>query len=506
MTGRFGIHSVRARLMLWNIGILSLTLALLGVLISYTVRAKMIEEVRRQLLAHSFDLPGPPRHRDAIDRPDGENEPAQGGPPERRLANGGLNRPRVFDRDGHGRPPFEKEPPWDLAALQSALAGETISTEVTIEGEPFLLVSRPDYQPPRGRYRDRDHPDAPPDHGGEDQPPPLPPGARFGGVVQAIYPLTDIYLGIGEVNRTLLTLIPVALICAGLGGAWLTERAMRPVRQITQTAARIGAADLSRRLAETGGDEFAELAGTINGMLGRLESAFNLQQALIQQQRRFTADASHELKTPLTVIKANSSLTLAIASTSEQYHEAMVEIDRSANRMNKLVQDLLLLARADEGQLSRHRGAVELNGLLLAAADGVRRVGCAAINVVTLPEERCVHGDADELSRVFTNLLENAVRYTPADGHVTVRIISTGAAVRVAVSDTGPGIAAEHLPHLCERFYRIDSARARSDGGSGLGLAICKSITEAHGGSLRIESVVGQGATVTVELPLSGAN
>lgn len=224
-------------------------------------------------------------------------------------------------------------------------------------------------------------------------------------------------------------------------------------------------------------------------------------QRLIVQQRRFTADASHELKTPLTVIKANTSLALGDPTLDEDSRQTLGDIDRAAEMMSRLVQDLLLLARSDEGQLGRDRVELSLGDVLARAASGVRRPGRAPVTLEIAESPPRVWGNEDELVRLFGNLLENAARHTPPTGRITVTANHAASTVRVRVCDTGTGIAPEHLPHLGERFYRVDPARARKDGGSGLGLAISRSIAEAHGGTLMFESKLGTGTVVTVTLP-----
>jgi signal transduction histidine kinase len=487
---------VRARLLLWNVGIVALVLAAMGSLISYTVRAKLMASVERDLREHAGRMRPPPPP--VEDGPDGDpNPPGQPRPgpqpPFPREPDGSFSPriPRAFNPDGIGRPPFQDKTVWDEDAFAQSLKGVEVFKTILVDGEPARLLSRPQWP----RHDPAPRPGQPPR---PDDPLPPRPDDHPMGVIQAIYPLAEINLSVAEMNATLLTLIPVGLILAAAGGAWLTDRALRPVRQISQTAASIGAADLRQRLPLTGGDEFAELAGTINGMLERLQGAFGRMEVLVEEQRRFTADASHELKTPLTVIKANSSLTLATQPDREGYHEAIVEIDRAANSMNHLVQDLLLLARADEAQAGRNRETLSAGEILRSIAERVRRPGYAEIRCQPIDESATLNVNRDELARVLTNLVENALRHTPMEGTITLSCRTDSGGVTLSVVDTGVGVAAEHLPHLCERFYRVDASRARVDGGSGLGLAICKSLTEANGGRMQIFSQPGQGVTVTL--------
>jgi signal transduction histidine kinase len=270
----------------------------------------------------------------------------------------------------------------------------------------------------------------------------------------------------------------------------------RPLRQVNQAIALIGAEDLSRRLAVRGQDEFSILATNFNAMLSRLEEAF-------EQQRRFTADASHELRTPLTVIKVYSSRGLCDPESTEKQRLAWGATDRAATLMNAIVQDLLLLARSDAGQLTPSLQPTSVWADMEAAIEAVQAEGSAPI-LNTLPRHLMVHGDGVLLTRVFTNLLKNALRHTPTEGKITIKGETKGDLVVVAITDTGTGIPAADLPHILERFYRVDEARSRAGGGgTGLGLAICQSLLHAQGGHLEIDSVLGEGTTVRVLLCLA---
>jgi len=318
-------------------------------------------------------------------------------------------------------------------------------------------------------------------------------------VVQLAYPLDGVLREICKLTSTLLALVPFGLLAAGLGGAFLTDRALRPVREIAGTAARLGASDLSERLPVSGHDEFSELSSSFNAMLARLEEAFD-------RQRRFTADASHELRTPLSIIQANTSMALEHPWPEERYREFLAAIDTAAGRQSRIVEELLFLARADAGGLARDVGPVCLIEALEEAAEAVSRPAPRGhppcIRLESIDPALMVPGSGSELTRLFTNLLENAVRHTPPEGTVTVSARVDARSVTVTVTDTGEGIAPEHLPHLGERFYRVDAARSAGTGGTGLGLAICRSIIEAHGGRMTIESKVGAGTVVRIRLLL----
>ena len=381
--------------------------------------------------------------------------------------------PRLIPRDLAGVSGGEhREAPWDQHAYVRSLAGHTVYSTVWVRGAPagrlypMRVLSMPIER--RGKIDE---------------------------VLQLAYPLDGVLREIDALTATLLALVPFGLLAAGLGGAFLTGRALRPVGEIAGTAARLGASDLSERLPVSGHDEFSALASSLNAMLARLEEAFD-------RQRRFTADASHELRTPLSIIKANTSLALEHPWPEYRYREFLTAIDTAAGRQSRIVEELLFLARADAGRLARDVGSVCLIEALEEAAEAVSRPDRPCIRLESIAPALMVPGSGSELTRLFTNLLENAVRHTPPEGKVTVSAMADAMSVTVTVTDTGEGIAPEHLSHLGERFYRVDAARSASTGGNGLGLAICRSITEAHGGQMTIESKVGEGTAVRVRLLL----
>ena len=246
--------------------------------------------------------------------------------------------------------------------------------------------------------------------------------------------------------------------------------------------------------------QFSELAETFNGLLNRLQSAFEQQARVLEQQRRFTADASHELKTPLTIIKGTTSLTLTGQPIVAVYHAALQEIDRAADTMSHLVQDLLLLARSDGGQSGKDLIELLARDVVDTAISGITgERGLISLDIAD--ETLSVMGNERELVRLLSNVLENAMQHAPSDSIISVSVQTKEKHALIRVRDTGPGIAPEYLPHLGERFYRVDTARSRPEGGTGLGLSICKGIVEAHGGTLGIESTIGSGTTVLIRLP-----
>lgn len=295
------------------------------------------------------------------------------------------------------------------------------------------------------------------------------------------------------------TAVPLTLGLAVAVGLFLAGRALGPIDRITRMAARIGADDLSRRLGlARRDDEVGRLAATFDTMLDPLDRAF-------RRQRQFTADASHELRTPLAMFQSQIELALDRPRSAEEYEATLVSLGDDVRRMEGLLGDLLTLARADAGHLPLVPESLDLADLAtdvaaamepLASVHGARlaRSGDGPLPILA---------DQTRLTQLLVNLLDNAVKYTPAGGTVTVATGRDADEAVVRVADTGIGVAAEHLPHLLDRFYRADAARARAAGGAGLGLAICRWIAEAHGGRIGIESTLGRGTTVTVRLPLS---
>ncbi|MCA1594889.1 MAG: HAMP domain-containing histidine kinase [Chloroflexi bacterium] len=229
-------------------------------------------------------------------------------------------------------------------------------------------------------------------------------------------------------------------------------------------------------------------------MISRLEESF-------ERQRRFTADASHELRTPLTRIKVSTSEALSGEHSLDEYRAALAVADRGADVMSRLIEQLLTLARSDAGQLRLRMAPLDLGELLRSMAASVARPDGAPIRVDISEEPICVLGDEDHLRRVFLNLLENAVRHTPESGQIVMRAQADARTAVIQVIDTGEGIPAADLPHVGERFFRVDTSRSRSRGGAGLGLAICRGIAQAHGGTLSVASSPGSGTIVSVSLP-----
>jgi heavy metal sensor kinase len=296
---------------------------------------------------------------------------------------------------------------------------------------------------------------------------------------------------------TLAIAVLLTLALAAGGGIFLAGRALKPVEKIARTAQEIEETDLSRRISVNTKDELGRLAATLNAMIGRLEKAF-------QRQRQFTSDASHELRTPLSVIEAESTLALQKERPPSDYRQSLETISQEARQMSSLIDRLLALARADAGKEQWNFTQVDLGKLItnLSADVGVLCQEKGLSLQLGQTQDLAVKGDEARLRELFMNLLDNAIRYTPAPGTVSVSLRREGQMAVVAIKDTGVGIPAEDMPFIFERFYRVDKSRSRTEGGTGLGLAISRHIAEAHGGKIEVESQVGAGSTFSVSLPL----
>ena len=310
-------------------------------------------------------------------------------------------------------------------------------------------------------------------------------------------------------ERLLLTLLVGSLLTlaiAWIGGYWLADRAMRPVKTITQTAHAIGETDLNRRLNLKSRDELGELADTFDEMLDRLQAAF-------ERQRQFVADASHELRTPLTIVNLETSRALAAKRSTQEYQRTLNIIHGENEFMSHLVNDLLTLARMDNGQVRIEKKPLDLSDVALEAME--RLESLAARNHVQLeagdmPEARIL-GDQQYLLQMISNLIENGIKYATGDDKLVH--IETGVdthQVWLRITDNGPGIPAEHIPYIFDRFYQVGAARTRSEGpekddeissGSGLGLSIVQWITQAHGGEITVSSSLGEGTTFEARFP-----
>jgi two-component system OmpR family sensor kinase len=303
---------------------------------------------------------------------------------------------------------------------------------------------------------------------------------------------------------TFLSLSILALLVGLLAFLPVLKRTLIPLSNMVDTVKQIDSGNLAERLpANQNQMEIDRLSASFNGMLERLEFSFEAEKEAKEQMRRFVADASHELRTPLTSIHGFLEVLLrGAANQPDQLFKALRSMYGESERINKLVHDLLLLARLDrtptfqmsEGMLDEVIRDMEPQLRLLA--------GERTVNLFLKPDTRCMF-DSDKMKQVILNLFNNAVQHTqPNTGNINLSLEETAAGIQLDVQDNGPGIAAEHLSHVFNRFYRIDSSRARKNGGAGLGLSITKSIVDLHGGSISVESKEAEGSTFRVLLPL----
>lgn len=330
------------------------------------------------------------------------------------------------------------------------------------------------------------------------------------------YPILDVdggQLGILQVtqdfdqHRTLEMLhahfcwgMPFAMMLAGIGGIWFASRALRPIDTVTRTAQAINASDLTQRLNYQGpSDEVGRLATTFDSMLDRLQAGF-------ERERRFTGDAAHELRTPLTALKGQIGVALSQPRTPGEYAATLQDMEQQVNRLIRLSSDLLFMARLDYRQQADQPEQINLSDLLAVLED---QISCLAENkTITLAShvqpDLTVTGSMDLLIRLFLNLLDNAIKYSAEGGTVTIQAQRAVDYIQVAVSDTGSGIPADLIPHVFERFFRVEQDRARrssSEGGTGLGLAIAQEIAHLHGGYISVTTAPDQGSTFTAHLP-----
>src|ERR1700693_1684531 len=301
-------------------------------------------------------------------------------------------------------------------------------------------------------------------------------------------------------QKVLYSIAPAFLLLAALGGYWISRRALAPVEKIIGDARRIGVTSFSERLTVSRtGDELESLAETLNEMLARLDASY---QRVIQ----FTADASHELRTPISVMRTNAEITLRKPRTESEYREALSGILVEAETLSRLVEQLLDLARADSGAAALAAVRVNLSEALAKAYRQARVLAESKQLKITakIPiEPMWVQGDAAALERLFLIFLENAVKYTPSGGTVDVRLSSLERTAIAEIRDTGIGIAAKDISHIFERFYQADPSRSRDNGGRGLGLAIGRWIAQSHGGDITVESELAKGSSFQIRLPLA---
>ena len=317
--------------------------------------------------------------------------------------------------------------------------------------------------------------------------------------IQVAAPLHEFNQALERFRLMLWLSAPLLLAAAGLGGYWISRRALRPVDRITAAAESISIRNLSDRLdVPNTSDELQRLSETLNRMLTRLDAS-------VQRISQFTADASHELRAPITLIRTTSELAIEGSRTTEEYREDMAQILTEAERTTRLIDSLLLLARAEAGQGGLQFELTDVSVGIREALEEGRPL--AAQRHVQLSADLdsqpvVVRGDSEALRRLFFILIENAIKYTPEGGRVNVELRAAAATAVVQVVDTGLGIAETDQAHIFDRFWRADKVRSRGTGGAGLGLSIGRWIVDQHNGSIEVKSTPGKGSTFIVRIPL----
>lgn len=323
-------------------------------------------------------------------------------------------------------------------------------------------------------------------------------------IIQVASSLEEVEDALNKLFIILIITVPMALIVAVLGGQFLANKALKPVDQITQTARLITSKNLNQRISPLKvKDEIGRLIDTFNDMISRLDQSF-------QKIKQFTQDVSHELKTPLTILKGEVEVGLLKDRSKEEYQRILKSNLEEINRMSQIIEDLLLLSKVDSGEIKLQKQEVNLNKIIyevvsqmeiLAKDKGLR------IEILNHQEDVILFGDSLKLRELFLNLISNSIKYTEEGGLIRITIkreAQNGLRyAKIIVSDTGIGISKEDQPRIFDRFYRVDKARSREQGGSGLGLSICKWIVEAHNGEITVESDLGKGSSFTVNLPIN---
>ena len=463
--------SIRLRLTLWYTSLLGITLVLSGLLMYFTVRYSLHNEVDHNLETRARQ----------IQRTVQEVLSAQ------------LSLEAVMSQTRIIAPPLETFSGPDLYIQVLTLDGKLLNASANLGGR-HLPVSKTALERARQGRTTWDTWQTGAAHLRVYTTP-----LSIRGVVVASLQVGE-YLG--EVDRSLrqlstilALLIAGALVLAAVMGSFLAQRAIAPVDQVTQAALHITRAeDLHRRLAVPGpADELGRLVEAINEMLDRLEMVF-------RSQQRFVADVSHELRTPLTAIQGNLDLLrIGAVDSPEDRHAALSALESEVARLSRMVNDLLFLARSDTDTKTIPQ-PVELDTLLLDIFRQAQILNEDVSLSLGHEDQALVMGNPDRLRQVLLNLVDNALKYTPKGGKVTLSLFRDKGWARVVVEDTGIGIPVEAIPHLFDRFYRVDKGRSRLRGGSGLGLAIAKEIAEAHGGHIEVESEEGKGSRFTVRL------
>jgi heavy metal sensor kinase len=459
---------IRARLTLWYVAILAVILAALGGFLLFRLRADLLAgidqslDVRAAQISLGLQGQGDGEFQDVSDAsltglPRGESAA------QLMSASG-----RVLETSGDQ---VASRPLIDRGQLDRAATGEQVRASLTLgaDREPFRVLA-------------------------------IGHAAAGEGVIVVATSLDEAN---GSVHRLLVLMLvagPMALALAGIGGWFLARRALLPVARMTDEASRIGADRMGERVdVPAGADELNRLARTLNAMLDRVQRG-------VRDQQRFVADASHELRTPLAIMQAELDVSLRSSPLPSAAREALLSAREEVSRMARVVENLLTLARIDEGELRLLRTQVELRQVAEAAARDLRPLADArAVTVEVEGNGAAVSADHARLEQVVTNLVDNAVKYSPDGGTVTLAVQVVGVRVRFSITDHGLGIPISEQRRIFDKFYRLDPNMNRGVGGTGLGLYICRELVRRMDGRIWVESAgLGRGSTFAVELPLAG--
>ena len=456
--------TIRARLTLWYIVLLALILIGFSGALYFTLARALYQRVDDSLTRNAHDLgDGLTIKNGQIDYPGGENDISD---LEAVRAQGYLV--RVVDADGKVLNTNSTYAPLPVSPDSLAMARSGLSQfqTVSVNSEIYRLYTTP-VQEKRQAV----------------------------GALQVAKVLGAVEATLRELVLALAVIVPLTLALAIFGGMWFARRALVPVDQITRTAQRISAQDLSQRLnLNLPNDEVGRLARTFDAMLARLDDAF-------RREREFTANASHELRTPLTVMRGEIDVVLQRPRERAEYERVLSELGADVEQLSRMAEDLLMLARADAYQIAVTSEELNAAQLLQAVADELRPLAEAQQISLDVHADPALlfWGDEQKMLRVLFNLVDNALKFSPPDRRVLLTAARNGDDVSLCVSDQGPGIASDALPHIFERFYRGTNGRAS---GAGLGLAIARALVQAQGGKIAGESALGKGTTFTVEMPM----
>lgn len=461
---------IRARLTIWYSAVLMLTLLLTGTLVVLKVqddlrngtdRALSLAASEMKMSYHASEGESESNFREVADASLGMLPPA------------GFAAQVITSTDRivvqTGVPPKARAEPFvDPLTIAQALAGRPVFTAASLGGTRYRVLVVP---------------------------------FRNGGDPQILVVATTLARTERAVRNLLVALLAagaVGLVLAAASGWWLARRALRPVARMTEQAGLIGSGGRAERIqVPKAADELGRLAATLNGMLARLERA-------VTQQQRFVADVSHELRTPLTVMRSEIDVSLASDVLSADARTVLESTREEAARMTGIVENLLTLARIDEEGLRLIRRPCDLGELAEAIARELRPIASQrGVTIRMAGGKGPVEADPDRLQQVVRNLLDNAIRYSPPGGTITIAVADHRGQVELTVRDEGRGIEPRDLDHVFDRFYRGDPSRAHAGEGSGLGLAICREIADAHGGGISAASIPGQGSTFRLRLPAS---